>query len=508
MFNIVAADVDPPFSGTVSCSDSRSRRADVRPGDSAVEAGDVGQQRSGSSDPTHRNVRKKPPGSGREKAGVRRMRAGQAGKGRHAECAYLLDRAVKDPTSTEDFARAALDTIRLALRPSYAAVTCRVGPRIFRFGDKPLASDLDAAAEILASAPRSLLTKPQSIRRSETAALSLARLERTMTSSALEVVLPLADDASLIGLVALGPRPDRTPYSADDLEFCDRIGARLSLVAAREALAAEVTLLRAAAASSERLASVGRMATGLAHEIRNPLVSIRTFTQLLPERHADEEFRNGFLDLTLAEIDRISTLVGEILSFARSSALGGETEEASAADIGDCVGRTCLLLRSHARSAGVALDFDCEDLAERAVVDEDKLRQVVINLVVNGIQACDGRGRVRVAVSQPPCATHAASRIVIEISDDGPGMTSEVASRIFEPFFTTRREGTGLGLALVRTILDDAGATIAVDSTPGAGTTFRVELLPESLAGTSVSGRSGRLLDDEPEFEALEALVP
>ncbi len=109
-----------------------------------------------------------------------------------------------------------------------------------------------------------------------------------------------------------------------------------AVVAAREALAAEAAKLRVAAASTERLASVGRMAAGLAHEIRNPLVSIRTFTQLLPERHADEEFRNGFLDLTLAEIDRISALVGEILSYARpDNAEGRDADEPSAIDVGE-----------------------------------------------------------------------------------------------------------------------------------------------------------------------------
>ena len=237
--------------------------------------------------------------------------------------------------------------------------------------------------------------------------------------------------------------------------------------------------IEAELAREERLAAVGRLAAGLAHEIRNPLVSIRTFTQLLPERHADEEFRSGFLDLTLAEIDRISTLVGEILSYARPDPeTAADGEEPPATDVADCLEKTCLLLRSHARSAGVTLDFDrALELPSRAAIGEDKLRQVVINLVVNGIQACDGRGRVRVSAAAEPCG-----KVVLEIGDDGPGMPGEVASRIFEPFFTTRREGTGLGLAVVRKILDDVGASIAVATTVGRGTTFRIELPPEDLA--------------------------
>lgn len=391
-------------------------------------------------------------------------------RGRHAECAYLLDRAVKNPASAEDFARAALDALRLALRPSYAALVCRSGQRIFHSGDNVLASDLDALDECLARAPRRLLARPRCLLRSDGVVRSVAGLERAMSAAALEIVVPIVDDGALLGTIAIGPRTDRSAWSADDLELCDRVAARLAMVAARETLAAEVASLRSAASASERLASVGRMAAGLAHEIRNPLVSIRTFTQLLPERHADEEFRSSFLDLTLAEIDRITTLVGELLSYARPAAPAAE-EDAST-DVADCVERTCLLLRSHARGAGVSLDCEIGEIADRAAIDEDKLRQVVINLVVNAIQACDGRGRVRVGAASAP-----DGRITIEVRDDGRGMSEDVAAKIFEPFFTTRREGTGLGLALVRGLLDEAGATIAVETTPGCGTTFRVELL-------------------------------
>lgn len=434
------------------------------------------------------------------------MRVSQAARGRYAECAYLLDRAVKNPASTEEFARAALDSIRLALRPSYAALVCRSGSTSFRCGDSALAADVDQVAEVLSRASRSVLSRPHAMRRSE--GTTQAPLERAMTAAALEVVYPIADEAVLLGVFVLGPRGDHKPYSADDIEFCDRIGARIAAVAARDALAAEAVSLRAAAASSERLASVGRMAAGLAHEIRNPLVSIRTFTQLLPERHADEEFRNGFLDLTLAEIDRISALVGEILSYARPAETGGaDADSAAATDVADCLERTCLLLRSHARSAGVALDFDAPELAHRAAIDEDKLRQVVINLVVNGIQACDGRGRVRVTAAAEMLAG-GRSRIVVEVHDDGPGMEADVAARIFEPFFTTRREGTGLGLALVRTMLEEAGATIAVSTLPGRGTTFRIELLPDGILAPDERGARGLAEAEEPGFGFAPLLEP
>lgn len=411
------------------------------------------------------------------------VRASAAHKRRLAESAYLLDRAVKNPASAAEFARAGLDTIRLALKPAYAALVCGAGSSIFHCGDNVLAADVDAVADVFARAPRSVLARPSSLCRSEASRAGVTGLERAMALAALDLVCPLADDGILLGVLALGPRANRSAYSEEEVEFVDRITARIAMVAAREALATEAAKLRAAAASTERLASVGRMAAGLAHEIRNPLVSIRTFTQLLPECHADEEFRNGFLDLTLAEIDRISALVGEILSYARPAGAEGRDDEVpTATNVSECVERTCLLLRSHARSAGVSLESDGGELFERAAIDEDKLRQVVINLVINGIQACDGRGRVRVTAAYGAAASGGAPRIVVLVADDGPGMSRDVAAKIFEPFFTTRREGTGLGLALVKTILDEAGATIALETSPGRGTSFRIELLSENLA--------------------------
>jgi signal transduction histidine kinase len=418
-------------------------------------------------------------------------------RGRLADSAYLLDRALKTPASSEDFGRTALDTLRLAVRPSYCGLALRISSRTFHCGDSVLAADIQALVDVLARAPRHTFDEPRSFRRSDVTSLGIPGLELAMTTSAFDLVFPVADGGVLLGAIVLGPRADRRAYSADELEFCDRVGGRLALLAARENLAAEVAALRANAIGSERLASVGRMAAGLAHEIRNPLVSIRTFTQLLPERHADEEFRSSFLDLTLAEIDRITTLVGEILSFARSAAAGDEADVDPTTDVGACVERTCLLLRSHARSAGVGLEFEVDEIAEQALIDEDRLRQVIINLVVNGIQACDGRGSVRVdAVSVPSGA------IVVEVSDDGPGMSPEVAARIFEPFFTTRSEGTGLGLAMVKTLLDQAGATIEVFTAPGGGSTFRVVLPTPAL----VESRNRRAAEQE-EALLLEEIV-
>lgn len=415
------------------------------------------------------------------------MRAarGISSQGRHADLAYALDRSLKDPCSVAEFSKSAIDVLRLALRPAYAATFLRAGGAVFHSGDKALVVDLVEMTEILAAAPRSLVAHPRTLTRRETSSSALKAFHRAMTASALELAYPIVCDGAVLGVMVLGPRASGRPYTNDDVELCDRVGARLALMAGKAEVTGELARLRAASAGTEHLASVGQMAAGLAHEIRNPLVSIRTFTQLLPERYGDEEYRSSFLDLTLAEIDRISTLVGELLSFARPSVIGGAEEAGT--DVGDCLARTCLLLKTQARGAGVALECETADELPRAAIGEDKLRQVVINLVLNAVQACGDKGRVDVRAA----SMSAPDAVRVEVADDGPGMDASIAARIFDPFFTTRREGTGLGLAVAKRIVEDHGGRIEVFTAPEKGTRFAIEVPTVAAARAAACERKG-----------------
>ncbi|MFT4570861.1 MAG: signal transduction histidine kinase [Candidatus Binatia bacterium] len=274
---------------------------------------------------------------------------------------------------------------------------------------------------------------------------------------------------------------DRTGDRADDCAD-DAIASRADLVAAllgptleARRLVAENEHLRELAVRSERLASVGGMTAGLAHEIRNPLVSIRTFTQLLPERYDDPEFRSSFLDLTLSEVDRICNLVGELLAYARPPA----DSDLQTTDVSSCVDRTVLLMGTQARTSGVTLSCDHEGGAGQPAIAGDRLQQVLLNLVNNGLAACNNGGAIRIRTAM------ADGDVVIEVSDDGVGMTPEVVKRAFETFYTTRDDGTGLGLAIVRRLVKQAGGTVDLKTSVGAGTTVSI-VLPVSSAGMDV----------------------
>jgi len=227
------------------------------------------------------------------------------------------------------------------------------------------------------------------------------------------------------------------------------------------------------------------MAAGLAHEVRNPLVSLRTFTQLLPERINDKQCREQFLDLTLSEVDRICALINELLACARPA-----PAEHTAMDVDECLERICMLLNGQARGRSVGLEFSESTADVTITADEDQVKQVVMNVILNAIQACSNGGVVNVVAYPTVCEKE--HFVCVEISDDGAGMGEDLIERIFDPFFTTRREGTGLGLSIAHQIVTRHGGRIDVRSCAGEGTTFYVHLPVVPPAGQR----------DEPAFEA------
>ncbi len=223
----------------------------------------------------------------------------------------------------------------------------------------------------------------------------------------------------------------------------------------------------------DRLASVGTLAAGIAHEIKNPLVSIKTFVQLLPERYQDEEFRNGFGSVVGSEVARINRLIHDLLNFARPAA-----RRNSPVDLHDLLSRVATLLNSEMKMANIDFSLDCQANPPAIVGDQEQLYQVFLNLLQNAIQAIDGQRRqITVAVHHPP-ATHPGQppSVQVVIADSGRGIAEDDLPRIFDPFFSKREGGSGLGLAICHGILQHHQARVDVQSTIGQGTTFTITL--------------------------------
>jgi signal transduction histidine kinase len=229
---------------------------------------------------------------------------------------------------------------------------------------------------------------------------------------------------------------------------------------------------------AERLAAFSTLVSGIAHEIKNPLVAIKTFAELLPERFADTDFREDFAKVVVTEIDRIDDLVARLRGLAVPSA-----HSAGPTDIREPIDETIALLRAKCEQTNTAVVRFFEDREPYVAVDSSQLKQLVLNLLINAIEATGSGGRIMVRVTRR--AAEEGSRIVTEVSDNGPGIPDSIRSNIFNPFFTTKSRGSGLGLAICRGITDAHRGTIrAASNAVGAGTTMVVEFPAASVPAT------------------------
>jgi len=236
---------------------------------------------------------------------------------------------------------------------------------------------------------------------------------------------------------------------------------------------------------SERMAAVGELAAGIAHEVRNPLASMSGSVQILRASLAEDDAeQRRLMDIVLRETDRLDHLIGDFLLYARPKAPEPEAVELAVlcADLERMVGSAC--------PRGVAAHFDVP-AGLRVWVDENQLRQLLWNLLLNAAQAMEEGGgelhlEARRVVAQDvprdgrnPEGVEGCASVEVSVSDTGVGMAPERLERIFEPFFTTKPQGSGLGLAMVHRIVEANQGALSVESEPGQGTRFRLRL-PEA----------------------------
>ena len=231
-------------------------------------------------------------------------------------------------------------------------------------------------------------------------------------------------------------------------------------------LASEGQLRRA-----ERLSAIGELAAVLAHEVRNPLGSIRGSAEILRDDFPPGHRKHEFLEILIRETERLNRVVEEFLQLSRPQPV--QLEEL---DLREELATIVTLLSVEAQQRGVRLDLAAGQPGP-VPGDRGKLRQVFLNLIMNGLQATPAGGRVSIAAAPREASGELPAGVAVEIRDTGPGIPAEARERIFEPFFTTKEGGTGLGLPVVRRIVEAHGGRIEVTSTTGQGTCFTV-LLP------------------------------
>ena len=227
---------------------------------------------------------------------------------------------------------------------------------------------------------------------------------------------------------------------------------------------------------TDRLRSLETIAAGFAHEIRNPLTSIKTFIQLAPERKEDPEFIRGFSQIVLDDVHRIERLIQEIHDYARYMA-PQLTEEI----LNDVVSACLHFIEVKARSLGIKIEKELASELPHVMLDRQQMKQALLNLFLNAIEAMSERGgtlHVRTSMITKP---EGSSWVQIDVEDTGRGIPPANLDHIFDPFFTTKHksqenEGTGLGLSIAHQIIREHQGHILVQSTEGTGTVFHITL--------------------------------
>jgi len=291
-----------------------------------------------------------------------------------------------------------------------------------------------------------------------------------------EVAIPLRLNDRPTGLIALGRNRDFRIFSAEDLQLLAAVAAGASVALENASLSRQLRRSEVVLERANRLSSLGMLAAGIAHEIRNPLVAVKTFLDLLPQRLEDHEFLSHFRELSLGELRRVTDLIADLLALGKS-----KTAERRSVELGPTLEPVVRLMESTARKRHIEVAAAFDPRVPLAWADPDQLKQIIVNLLLNAIETSSAGGHVKLDVRPAPPGS-----VVLEVRDDGPGIPANQLENIFHPFFTTKDTGTGLGLALVHQMVVEHGGEITVESAPGRGSAFRVTLptAPVALART------------------------
>jgi len=258
----------------------------------------------------------------------------------------------------------------------------------------------------------------------------------------------------------------RIPLSLSAAPLKDDKGRELGAVLIIRNLR-EIEELKEKVRRSERLAAVGRLAAGMAHEIRNPLSSIRGFAQFFLNRFREQKTEQEYASIMIREVDRLNRVITELLDFARPREPRREV-----CSLKDIINYTLKILSPELAGKKVRVEQNYEKELPPVAADQEQLSQAFLNLLLNALYAVEEDGEIIIGMRRFPDR----SALDITIADNGRGIPPENLEKVFEPFFSTKPKGTGLGLAIAYRIVENHGGEITVNNRQGGGTIFSITL--------------------------------
>jgi signal transduction histidine kinase len=284
-----------------------------------------------------------------------------------------------------------------------------------------------------------------------------------------EIAVPLVMKQSPLGLMFLGKKLSREDYTNEEINFLDTFAVQTSLAISRGLIYRDMILKDRQIMQSEKLASLGQLAAGVAHEIRNPLGIISGSAETLLKQR-DPRTRQEMTRYIMEESERINSMVTNFLNFARP-----KEPRLRRYNLGDLITKTLQLITPQARSRDVDIVREIPDEPIMTRIDPEQMQQALMNIALNAIESMPQGGIWSVALSK-----NGENGVVIRMSDTGSGISRDNLRKIFDPFFTTKDKGTGLGLSIAYTIVESHGGTISASSHRKKGASFIIDLPYES----------------------------
>ena len=283
------------------------------------------------------------------------------------------------------------------------------------------------------------------------------------------ICVPSFLKGKLIGFLLLGEKLSGEMYSREDMSLFNTLAMQAGLAIENAQAYEELSKAKDRLFEAEKFASIGRLAGGIAHEIKNPLASIKTFTSYLNRKFDDPEFRSKFQRIVGSEVDRINHIVEQLVSYAHPKGLALQKT-----DLHKIIEETLSLLENELKKENIKVKTDYFSKCKILSVDPEQFKQVFLNLFLNSIQAMEhNNGKLK----ELKISTYKqSSYLKVVISDTGEGIPPEKTPLVFDPFFTTKDSGCGLGLSIVKSIVENHGGTISVKSGTNQGTSFSISL--------------------------------
>jgi signal transduction histidine kinase len=302
-----------------------------------------------------------------------------------------------------------------------------------------------------------------------------------------ELVIAFWHVGGLWGFLIVGPKLSGDPFFSEDIDFLVTLGSQAAVAIENLQLHRQMEEERLRA---ERLGVVGTLASGIAHEIKNPLVAIRTFAELLPERFQDEDFHAGFSKVVMKEIERIDGLVARLRELATRP-----TQQLIRLDLRSPIDETLELLRGQLEQKQIRAQIQCRREIPSILGEANLLKQLFLNLFMNAIEAMEQGGELTILLTVREVSS--GKTVVVDISDTGTGIPSHIVGQIFDPFFSSKPGGSGLGLAICRSIADAHDARIQVRN-DSKGATFTLEFPVGDLSPLQAVDGVGRPSRPDP----------